>query len=79
LVYWLPVVDEVRTRIYALSREIAIPKVSPRTGNFNYAYEKVELIIDIGIIYRIISSGSVYGECRPYMLEKTERGCLTNE
>jgi hypothetical protein len=28
LVYWLPVVDEVRTRIYALSRENIIPEMS---------------------------------------------------
>jgi len=27
LVCWLPVVDEVRTRIYGLSREIGIPDI----------------------------------------------------
>jgi hypothetical protein len=32
LVYWLPVVDEVRTRIYGISRENMIPKVFFNTG-----------------------------------------------
>jgi hypothetical protein len=35
LVFWLPVVDEVRTRVYGLSRGIAMPMVHPSADILN--------------------------------------------